>query len=152
MVFVQHIFFSRAFTGAAGNGQIDYEIPDRIRDGYGINESIIRQAAEDGIDTLVTCDNGIAALKEISIAKQLGMTVVVTDHHEVPVDAYGQILPPADAVVDPKQDGETYPYHEICGAVVAWKLINVIYEDLGFRSMSGWSFWSLRPLRLWEMS
>ncbi|MFR8802267.1 MAG: single-stranded-DNA-specific exonuclease RecJ [Pilosibacter sp.] len=121
----------KGFRRAAGNGQIDYEIPDRIRDGYGINESIIRQAAEDGIDTLVTCDNGIAALKEISIAKQLGMTVVVTDHHEVPVDAYGQILPPADAVVDPKQDGETYPYHEICGAVVAWKLINVIYEDLG---------------------
>ena len=121
----------KGFRRAAGNGQIGYEIPDRIRDGYGINESIIRQAAEDGIDTLVTCDNGIAALKEISIAKQLGMTVVVTDHHEVPVDAYGQILPPADAVVDPKQDGETYPYHEICGAVVAWKLINVIYEDLG---------------------
>lgn len=120
----------KGFHRAAGNGQIDYEIPDRIRDGYGISESIIRQAAEDGIDTLVTCDNGIAALKEISIAKQLGMTVVVTDHHEVPVDAYGQILPPADAVVDPKQDGETYPYHEICGAVVAWKLINVIYEDL----------------------
>lgn len=120
----------KGFHRAAGNGQIDYEIPDRIRDGYGINESIIRQAAEDGIDTLVTCDNGIAALKEISIAKQLGMTVVVTDHHEVPVDAYGQILPPADAVVDPKQDGETYPYHEICGAVVAWKLINVIYDDL----------------------
>ena len=121
----------KGFHRAAGNGQIDYEIPDRIRDGYGINESIIRQAAEDGIDTLVTCDNGIAALKEISIAKQLGMTVVVTDHHQVPVDVYGQILPPADAVVDPKQDGETYPYHEICGAVVAWKLINVIYEDLG---------------------
>ena len=121
----------KGFHRAAGNGQIDYEIPDRIRDGYVINETIIRQAAEDGIDTLVTCDNGIAALKEISIAKQLGMTVVVTDHHEVPVDAYGQILPPADAVVDPKQDGETYPYHEICGAVVAWKLINVIYEDLG---------------------
>lgn len=121
----------KGFHRAAGNGQIDYEIPDRIRDGYGINESIIRQAAEDGIDTLVTCDNGIAALKEISIAKQLGMTVVVTDHHEVPVDVYGQILPPADAVVDPKQDGETYLYHEICGAVVAWKLINVIYEDLG---------------------
>ena len=120
----------KGFHRAAGNGQIDYEIPDRIRDGYGINESIIRQAAEDGIDTLVTCDNGIAALKEISIAKQLGMTVVVTDHHEVPVDVYGQILPPADAVVDPKQDGETYPYQEICGAVVAWKLINVIYEDL----------------------
>ena len=113
------------------DAQIDYEIPDRIKDGYGINESIIRQASADGVDTLVTCDNGIAALREISIAKQLGMTVVVTDHHEVPVDEYGQILPPADAVVDPKQDGETYPFHEICGAVVAWKLIRVLYEKLG---------------------
>lgn len=113
------------------DAQIDYEIPDRIKDGYGINESIIRQASADGVDTLVTCDNGIAALREISIAKQLGMTVVVTDHHEVPVDEYGQILPPADAVIDPKQDGETYPFHEICGAVVAWKLIRVLYEKLG---------------------
>ena len=113
------------------DAQIDYEIPDRIKDGYGINESIIRQASADGVDTLVTCDNGIAAPREISIAKQLGMTVVVTDHHEVPVDEYGQILPPADAVVDPKQDGETYPFHEICGAVVAWKLIRVLYEKLG---------------------
>ena len=113
------------------DAQIDYEIPDRIKDGYGINESIIRQASADGVDTLVTCDNGIAALREISIAKQLGMTVVVTDHHEVPVDEYGQILPPADAVVDPKQDGETYPFHEICSAVVAWKLIRVLYEKLG---------------------
>lgn len=113
------------------DAQIDYEIPDRIKDGYGINESIIRQASAGGVDTLVTCDNGIAALREISIAKQLGMTVVVTDHHEVPVDEYGQILPPADAVVDPKQDGETYPFHEICGAVVAWKLIRVLYEKLG---------------------
>lgn len=113
------------------DAQIDYEIPDRIKDGYGINESIIRQASADGVDTLVTCDNGIAALRETSIAKQLGMTVVVTDHHEVPVDEYGQILPPADAVVDPKQDGETYPFHEICGAVVAWKLIRVLYEKLG---------------------
>lgn len=113
------------------DAQIDYEIPDRIKDGYGINESIIRQASADGVDTLVTCDNGIAALREISIAKQLGMTVVVTDHHEVPVNEYGQILPPADAVVDPKQDGETYPFHEICGAVVAWKLIRVLYEKLG---------------------
>ena len=113
------------------DAQIDYEIPDRIKDGYGINESIIRQASADGVDALVTCDNGIAALREISIAKQLGMTVVVTDHHEVPVDEYGQILPPADAVVDPKQDGETYPFHEICGAAVAWKLIRVLYEKLG---------------------
>lgn len=113
------------------NVMIDYEIPDRIKDGYGINESIIRQAASDGVDTLVTCDNGIAALKEISMAKQLGMTVVVTDHHEVPMDEYGQILPPADSVVDPKQEGETYPFHEICGAVVAWKLIKVLYGKFG---------------------
>ena len=110
---------------------VDTDIPHRIKDGYGLNRALVDRAYQDGVDTILTCDNGIAALKEISIAKQLGMTVVVTDHHEVPVDAYGQILPPADAVVDPKQDGETYPYHEICGAVVAWKLINVIYEDLG---------------------
>ena len=122
---------SRYSVEKENDAQIDYEIPDRIKDGYGINESIIRQASADGVDTLVTCDNGIAALREISIAKQLGMTVVVTDHHEVPVDEYGQILPPADAVVDPKQDGETYPFHEICGAVVAWKLIRVLYEKLG---------------------
>ena len=70
-------------TGPAGSTRIDYEIPDRVRDGYGINEAIIRQAAADGVDTLVTCDNGIAAAKEISLAKELGMTVVVTDHHEV---------------------------------------------------------------------
>ena len=110
---------------------VDTDIPHRIKDGYGLNRALVDRAYQDGVDTILTCDNGIAALKEISIAKQLGMTVVVTDHHEVPVDVYGQILPPADAVVDPKQDGETYPYHEICGAVVAWKLINVIYEDLG---------------------
>ena len=122
---------SRYSVEKENDAQIDYEIPDRIKDGYGINESIIRQSSADGVDTLVTCDNGIAALREISIAKQLGMTVVVTDHHEVPVDEYGQILPPADAVVDPKQDGETYPFHEICGAVVAWKLIRVLYEKLG---------------------
>ena len=113
------------------DAQIDYEIPDRNKDGYGINESIIRQSSADGVETLLTCDNGIAPLRESSTAKQLGMTVVVTDHHEVPVDEYGQILPPADAVVDPKQDGETYPFHEICGAVVAWKLIRVLYEKLG---------------------
>ena len=73
--------------------------------GYGINEAIIRQAAADGVDTLVTCDNGIAAAKEISLAKELGMTVVVTDHHEVPVEEERQVLPPADVVVDPKQGG-----------------------------------------------
>lgn len=118
-------------TGPAGSTRIDYEIPDRVRDGYGINEAIIRQAAVDGVDTLVTCDNGIAAAKEISLAKELGMTVVVTDHHEVPVEEERQVLPPADVVVDPKQEGETYPFREICGAVVAYKLVEKLYEASG---------------------
>lgn len=118
-------------TGPAGSTRIDYEIPDRVRDGYGINEAIIRQAAADGVDTLVTCDNGIAAAKEISLAKELGMTVVVTDHHEVPVEEERQVLPPADVVVDPKQEGETYPFREICGAVVAYKLVEKLYEASG---------------------
>ena len=118
-------------TGPAGSTRIDYEIPDRVRDGYGINEAIIRQAAADGVDTLVTCDNGIAAAKEITLAKGLGMTVVVTDHHEVPVEEERQVLPPADVVVDPKQEGETYPFREICGAVVAYKLVEKLYEASG---------------------
>lgn len=115
----------------AGPSRVDYEVPDRIRDGYGINEAIIRQAAADGVDTLVTCDNGIAAAKEIALAKELGMTVVVTDHHEVPVEEERQVLPPADVVVDPKQEGETYPFREICGAVVAYKLVEKLYEASG---------------------
>lgn len=111
--------------------QIDYEIPDRIRDGYGINEAIIRQAAQDGVDTIITCDNGIAAANEIRLAKELGMTVIVTDHHEVPFGEEGQIMPPADAVVNPKQAGENYPFHEICGAVVAYKLLQVLFCAAG---------------------
>lgn len=118
-------------AGPAGSSRIDYEIPDRVRDGYGINEAIIRQAAADGVDTLVTCDNGIAAAKEISLAKELGMTVVVTDHHEVPAEEERQVLPPADVVVDPRQEGETYPFREICGAVVAYKLVEKLYEASG---------------------
>lgn len=117
---------SLEMTGS--EGQVDYEIPDRIRDGYGINEAIIRQAAADGIDTIITCDNGIAAVKEIALAKENGMTVIVTDHHEVPADENGQVLPPADAVVNPKQEDDTYPFREICGAVVAYKLIKKLYE------------------------
>lgn len=111
---------------------IDYEIPDRIKDGYGINESIIRQAAEDGVDTIITCDNGISAWKEIALAKEFGMTVIVTDHHEVPVDENGnQNVPMADAVVNPKQADDTYPFPEICGAVVAYKLIRELYRAAG---------------------
>ena len=111
---------------------IDYEIPDRIKDGYGINESIIRQAAADGVDTIITCDNGISAWKEIALAKEFGMTVIVTDHHEVPVDENGnQNVPMADAVVNPKQADDTYPFPEICGAVVAYKLIRELYWAAG---------------------
>lgn len=113
-------------------GNVSYQIPERIKDGYGINESIIRKAKEDGIDMVVTCDNGIAALEQVRLAKELGMAVVVTDHHEVVRAEDGsQALPEADAVVDPKQDGCGYPFKEICGGVVAYKLVQVLYELAG---------------------
>ena len=109
---------------------VDYQIPERIRDGYGINESIIRKAKEDGIDTIVTCDNGIAALEQVRLAKELGMTVIVTDHHEVVRAEDGsQILPEADAVVNPHRDDCPYPFAGICGGVVAYKLVQVLYEQ-----------------------
>lgn len=111
---------------------VDYQIPERIRDGYGINESIICKAKEDGIDTIVTCDNGIAALEQVRLAKELGMTVIVTDHHEVVRDEDGsQVLPEADAVVNPHRDDCTYPFAGICGGVVAYKLVQVLYEKNG---------------------
>ena len=111
---------------------VDYQIPERIRDGYGINESTIRKAKEDGIDTIVTCDNGIAALEQVRLAKELGMTVIVTDHHEVVRDEDGsQVLPEADAVVNPHRDDCTYPFAGICGGVVAYKLVQVLYEKNG---------------------
>lgn len=132
------IFADNSPDDMPDGGSIDYEIPDRIKDGYGINESIIRQAAKDGVDTLITCDNGIAAAREIALAKELGMTVIVTDHHEVPVDGEKQVLPPADAVVNPKQEGDMYPFKEICGAVVAYRLLEILYENTGI------------PRREWE--
>lgn len=110
-------------------GQVDYAIPDRIKDGYGINEAIIQAAHEDEIDTILTCDNGISAFSQISLAKEFGMTVIVTDHHEVPMDGENELLPPADAVVNPKQKDCQYPFPEICGAVVAYKLIEALYEQ-----------------------
>lgn len=110
---------------------VDYKIPDRIRDGYGINETIIETAWNDGVDTLLTCDNGIAAVAEIEKAKALGMTVIVTDHHEVLKVDGKEVLPPADVVVDPKQESCSYPYPEICGAVVAWKVVRILYEKFG---------------------
>lgn len=115
---------------------VDTYIPDRIADGYGIHEHLIERAAEDGIDTIVTCDNGIAAAEEIRRAKELGMTVIVTDHHEVPYQETGEksrryLLPPADVILNPRQPGCTYPYKNICGAVVAWKLVLALYETFG---------------------
>lgn len=107
----------------------DYEIPDRIKDGYGINESIIRQAAEDGIDTILTCDNGIAATTQIALAKELGLTVLITDHHDIRKEDGVEILPPADAIINPKQMDCSYPYPEICGGLVAYKLVQALYES-----------------------
>lgn len=114
--------------------RVDYRIPDRIKDGYGINEAIIRQAAEDGIDTIVTCDNGISALAEIALAKELGMTVVVTDHHDIPYEDMENgerqyLKSPADAIVNPKQQDCPYPFKLLCGAAVAYRLIQVLYEN-----------------------
>ncbi len=109
-------------------GLIDYEIPDRVKDGYGINISIIEAASHDGVDTIITCDNGIAAFDEVALAKELGMTVIVTDHHEIPVEDGREILPPADAVVDPHQEGETYPFAELCGSGVIYKFLKILYE------------------------
>lgn len=135
--------------------QVDYEIPDRIKDGYGINELIIEAAAADGIDTILTCDNGIAAVSQIARAKELGMTVIVTDHHDIltePVEGeqgaggmeeenqegterksehVREVLPPADAIVNPKLKDSRYPYPDICGGMVAYKLVQVLYEAHG---------------------
>lgn len=113
----------------------DTAIPDRMKDGYGLNEHLVLDAYEAGIDTILTCDNGIAAGAEIALAKEKGMTVIVTDHHEVPYEERdGERiwrLPPADVVVDPKQEGDTCPFQGICGAVVAYKLILCLYGKLG---------------------
>ena len=114
---------------------VDTYIPDRIKDGYGLHSQLIEKAAVDGIDTIVTCDNGIAASQEIALAKKGGMTVIVTDHHEIPYEDTEQgrvwIIPQADAVINPKQPGCEYPNKNICGAVVAWKLIWSLYETYG---------------------
>lgn len=113
---------------------VDMMIPNRITDGYGINEHLIEQAWQEGRDTIITCDNGIAAVTQIRKAKDLGMTVIVTDHHEVPFeDVEGgrkEILPPADAVVNPKQKACSYPFAGLCGAVVAMKVMEALYEKM----------------------
>ena len=114
---------------------VDYRIPDRVEDGYGINEHLISQALEDGIDTILTCDNGIAALEQVRFAKESGMTVVITDHHDIPYEMAGEDMiyqiPEADAVVNPKRADSQYPNREICGAVVCYKFMEVMYQKAG---------------------
>lgn len=113
---------------------VDTVIPHRIKDGYGLNDALIKEAHNDGIDTIITCDNGIAAAAQIEYAKELGMSVIVTDHHEVPYDiaedgSRRELLPPAEAVIDPKQEKCRYPFKGICGAVVAYKFVQVLIEE-----------------------
>lgn len=112
---------------------VDYEIPDRIKDGYGININIIEEAQEAGIDTIITCDNGIAAIEQVKRAKELGITIIITDHHDIPyVLMNGEkeyLVPDANAVVNPKQEECNYPFSGLCGAVVAFKFVQVLYEE-----------------------
>ncbi len=117
--------------------KIDYEIPDRIKDGYGINIQIVETAAEDGIDTILTCDNGIAAREQVAFGKEKGMTVLITDHHDIPI---GETLPPADTIVNPKQEDCNYPFEGICGAVVVYKLVEALYERLGLTGQAAEDF------------
>lgn len=106
--------------------QVDYQIPDRIKDGYGINLAIVQKAFEDGIDTILTCDNGISAVEQTAYAKEHKMTVLITDHHELP-----EQLPKADTIVNPKQKEDSYPYSGLCGAGVAYKLVEALYKAYG---------------------
>ena len=118
---------------------VDIVIPHRIKDGYGINERLIKEASEDGVDTILTCDNGIAAIDQVKYAKELGMTVVITDHHEVVYkEENGEkkyILPDADAVVNHKQKDCGYPFKELCGAMVAYQLMSALYDSMSEGSM-----------------
>ncbi len=122
----------RCMTAAGAN--VDYRIPDRIKDGYGLNEEMVRECIEAGIDCIVTCDNGIAAIEPICLAKKAGITVILTDHHEIPLLETGQgfvkTMPPADIIVNPKQEGETTPMTGICGAVVAFKVMYCLAEQM----------------------
>lgn len=132
------------------NANVDTYIPDRVKDGYGMHEQLIDKALEDGIDTILTCDNGIAAAAEIEYAKKEGLTVIVTDHHDIPFrdteDGRIWIIPKADAVVNPKQNDCLYSNKNICGAVVAWKLIWTLYERLGIDSDEIWDFLELAAI------
>ena len=115
-------------------GIVDFDVPERIVDGYGLNERLIRKAYNDGIELIITCDNGIAASSQVKLAKQLGINIVITDHHEVPFEITEggkiYILPEADAVIDQKQPDCTYPFKELCGAGITYKVIDAIYESV----------------------
>ena len=119
----------------AAGADVDYVVPHRINDGYGINEHLIDNAINEGIDTIVTCDNGIAPYNQVRYAKDNGITMIVTDHHDVPFeikdDKKVYIVPPADAVINPKQADCDYPFKLLCGAGVAYKLISLLYDRLG---------------------
>lgn len=118
------------------NAQVDIKTPNRITDGYGINLSLVEAAISDGVDTIVTCDNGISAVQAIEYAKDHGLTVIITDHHNVPYTQteHGReyILPAADAIINPKQSDCAYPCKELCGASIAWKFIQHLFEKMGF--------------------
>lgn len=120
---------------SALGAKVDIDIPDRLKDGYGLNKNLIDRAYEENIDTIITCDNGIAASEEIDYGKRLGMTILVTDHHEVPYEERGEdklyLVPPADAVIDPKQADCMYPFKELCGAAVAYKVVEALFEASG---------------------
>ena len=115
--------------------KVSIDIPDRMKDGYGLNKNLIDRAFDDGVDTIVTCDNGIAAKDEIAYAKSVGMTVIVTDHHEVPYEETEEgiryLLPAADAVIDPKREDCEYPFKSLCGAAVAYKLVETLFNVEG---------------------
>ena len=109
----------------AAGAQVDTDIPDRKKDGYGLNKELVKRAYDAGVDTIVTCDNGIAAVQEIAYAEELGMTVIVTDHHEVQEE-----LPPAQVIVNPRQADCPYPFKKLCGAAVAWKLVGELWKQM----------------------
>ncbi|KQB77395.1 recombinase RecJ [Clostridium butyricum] len=124
---------------------VDYEIPDRIKDGYGVNVGIIEKAKDEGIDTIITCDNGISAIDPIKTAKELGMTVIVTDHHDIPFveNELGErtfIRSEADAILNPKQEECKYKFKSLCGAGVAFKLIQVLYEEFKISEEEAFDF------------
>ena len=119
----------------AAGADVTFAVPDRIIDGYGINEHLIDEAYNNGTDTIITCDNGIAAIEQIKYAKEKGMTVIVTDHHDIPFDFVDgekiHKVPRADAIVNPKQEDCPYPFDKLCGAGVAFKVIKILYEKCG---------------------